>query len=951
MKKVAKPLPLFLVLVLVFYLSAQVDDAPLGATHGALESPLRSGADVTSSCSGNNPGMANPAAVYCHELGYEYQVVDAAEGQHGVCVLPDGSECDGWGFLEGKCGQSYSYCAMHGYDLVTRSDGRNPLSVDYGVCVRDGQEVGTVTDLMGLAEKATKGSRRVEQVSSPPEEEASVGALPASFDWRNYNGQNWMTSVKDQGYCGSCWAFSAVGTTEAVHNIAAGNPSLDLDLSEEYLVSDCYTEYDQSCCGGWQDEALGFIRDSGIPDELCLPYVSYECFCGASGCDTAYCDYDTGGSCANATCSDRCADWASRLQTIDSTGGVSTVPSQIKQYLIDKGPLSVAMGIGDDVGGAFDGSNVYRCTDDYTLNHAVVIAGYNDAGGYWIVKNSWGTYWTPDGYFKVGYGECGIQSDIYYASLGAATDSDGDGVPDYSDNCPTMPNQDQADSDGDGKGNVCDNCPAVSNPTQTNSDGDTYGDACDNCPSVTNPDQTDTDGDGIGDACDNGDILVVALATNDIIYDPLTATIYASVPSSAGSIGNTITSIDPTTGTIGPSVFIGSEPGKLAMSDNGQYLYVSLDGAAAVRRFDIASQTAGLQFSLGSHPTFGSYYVEDIEVLPGNPEAVAVSRKNLGVSPRHGGVAIYDNGVQRPNATARTTISNAIEFSASASTLYGYNNETSLFGFGTMSVDESGVSVANVTQNLISGYRVDIEFDAGLIYATSGCVVDPEALTLAGTYGASGLVEPDSTTGRTFFLTGNTLLAFDQQTFAQVGSLDIEGVTGTPSSLIRWGEDGLAFRTSSGQVFLVRTPLVGDSDGDAIPNTVDNCPSYYNPDQTNTDGDSEGNACDDDDDNDALDDSVESYVGTDPLDACPDVTGTPGLCPGPSCDGDDAWPFDNNIDTWSNILDVLQYKGHLQICLPDPNYVQRFDINADECVNILDVLLYKGHLEVQCTNP
>jgi C1A family cysteine protease len=885
--------------------------------------------------------MANPAAVYCRELGYEYQVVDAAEGQHGVCVLPDGSECDGWAFLEGKCGQSHSYCATQGYDLVTKSDGKNSFSEEYGVCVRDGQEVGTVTDLIGLAEKATKGSRRVEQAPSAPKEEAPVVGLPTSFDWRNYNGQNWMTSVKDQGQCGSCWAFSAVGTTEAVHNIAAGNPNLDLDLSEEYLVSDCHTySGHENCCGGWQNVALTFIRDSGIPDEACLPYIDgSSCTCGDVSCNSD-CTYRTGSSCSDATCSNRCANWASRLQTIASTGGVSTLPSQIKQYLIDKGPLAVSMGIGDDVGGAFDGSNVYRCTDDYTLNHAVVIAGYSDAGGYWIVKNSWGTYWTPDGYFKVGYGECGIQSDVYYASLGAATDSDGDGVPDYSDNCPLAANQDQADSDGDGKGNVCDNCPAVSNPTQANSDGDTYGDACDNCPSVTNPDQTDTDGDGIGDACDNGDILVVALATNDIIYDPLTATIYASVPSSAGSIGNTITSIDPTTGTIGSSVFMGTEPGKLAMSDNGQYLYASLNGAAAVRRFDIASQTAGPQFSLGSHPTFGSYYVEDIEVLPGNPEAVAVSRKNLGYSPRHGGVAIYDNGVQRPNATARTTISNVIEFSASASTLYGYNNETSEFGFRTMAVDQSGVSVANMTRSLISGYGTDIEFDAGLIYATSGRVVDPEALTLAGTYGASGLVEPDSTIDRTFFLTGNTLLAFDQDTFAPVGSLAIEGITGTPSSLIRWGGDGLAFRTSSGQVFLIRTPLVGDSDGDAIANTVDNCPSDYNPDQTNTDGDSEGNACDADDDNDGFLDAVELYLGTDPLDACPDVVGA-----------DDAWPLDvNNDGQISVVADVLNFRGRIGAAPGNQYWRQRLDFNADGLISVVgDVLMYRGMIGETCT--
>jgi hypothetical protein len=106
-----------------------------------------------------------------------------------------------------------------------------------------------------------------------------------------------------------------------------------------------------------------------------------------------------------------------------------------------------------------------------------------------------------------------------------------------------------------------------------------------------------------------------------------------------------------------------------------------------------------------------------------------------------------------------------------------------------------------------------------------------------------------------------------------------------------------------------------------------------------------------DDDNDEFDDAVEAYIGTDPWDDCPDVTGTAGLCPGPTCDGHDAWPFDNNVDTKSNVMDVLNYKGHLQICLPDPDYVQRLDINADECVNVMDILLYKGHLQVQCTNP
>jgi len=110
-------------------------------------------------------------------------------------------------------------------------------------------------------------------------------------------------------------------------------------------------------------------------------------------------------------------------------------------------------------------------------------------------------------------------------------DTDGDGVPDGTDNCPLVDNPDQTDTDGDGLGDACDpdddndgdtdvndNCPLVANPDQTDTDGDGIGDACeadddgdgvpdvdDNCPLVDNPDQLDTDSDGLGDACDPDD--------------------------------------------------------------------------------------------------------------------------------------------------------------------------------------------------------------------------------------------------------------------------------------------------------------------------------------------------------------------------------------------------------------------------------------------------------------
>lgn len=322
-----------------------------------------------------------------------------------------------------------------------------------------------------------------------------------------------------------------------------------------------------------------------------------------------------------------------------------------------------------------------------------------------------------------------------------------------------------------------------------------------------------------------GGIRQIPLVTNDLIYNPVNQRIYASQPSSAGSNGNSITQIDPFTATLGTSVFIGSEPNKLAISDGFQYIYASLDGAAAVRRFDLTSHSAGLQFALGADGFFGPYHVEDMAVVPGNPDSVAISRMNLGISPRHAGVAIYDNGTPRATTTARHTGSNVIEYSSSASTLYGYNNETTEFGFRKMSVTNSGVSVVSTTSNVIGGFGVDIRYDNGLIYSTTGQILNPETGALVGQFsGVFGLVVPDSASGRVYFLTGIgsstlTLKAFDLNTMTQTGTLNITGVSGNPGSFIKWGANGLAFRTPT-QVFLIGTSAINPIPQTPLPTPV-----------------------------------------------------------------------------------------------------------------------------------
>jgi len=305
--------------------------------------------------------------------------------------------------------------------------------------------------------------------------------------------------------------------------------------------------------------------------------------------------------------------------------------------------------------------------------------------------------------------------------------------------------------------------------------------------------------------------VFISQVSNDIIYDPVGGLIWASVPSIVG--GNGVISIDPYTGERSPLVFVGSEPAKLAISNDGRSLFVGLDGAAAVRQFDIPSRTAGIFFPVGRDSFLGLMFVEDMQVLPGSSDSVAISRRlEPFISPRHAGVAIYDSGVMRPTQTPGHTGSNVIQFSNSPERLYGYSNEGD-GGFRRMLVDDSGVTTLDSAGGLLAGGR-NFRFDRydERIYSTGGRVVDPEQRILLGTFpnvSSGSLVAPDSATGRTFYLTGvdHTLWVFDPNTFTPLGQSQIPGVSGTVASLIRWGDEGLAFLGGSNQIFILTSPV------------------------------------------------------------------------------------------------------------------------------------------------
>ncbi len=210
-------------------------------------------------------------------------------------------------------------------------------------------------------------------------------SYPAALDWRNYGGQNWTTPIRHQGGCGSCAAFATVAAIESRLEIILGNSRLNPDLSEAHLFyCGC-----GACCGDgmYPSQAMDYVRDTGVSDEGCFPYTAQNQACRL------------------------CQDWLNRVTRIERWVGLIGT-SNMKQALADGGPFEATMLVYADFLDYSGG--VYRHTYGSLQGaHAVTIVGYSDSGGYWIAKNSWGTGWGENGWFRIAYGECSIDSYAY----------------------------------------------------------------------------------------------------------------------------------------------------------------------------------------------------------------------------------------------------------------------------------------------------------------------------------------------------------------------------------------------------------------------------------------------------------------------------------------------------------------------------------------------------------
>jgi len=291
-------------------------------------------------------------------------------------------------------------------------------------------------------------------------------------------------------------------------------------------------------------------------------------------------------------------------------------------------------------------------------------------------------------------------------------------------------------------------------------------------------------------------VSAINQSANDLVFDPLHQVILLSVPSTAAAHGNTISALDPGSETIISSQFAGSEPGVLALSDDSQFLYAGINGAAKVQRFTLPGLATDVSFSLGNGGfAAGPNIPLDLQVAPGAPHTTAVTTQS-------GTITVFDDATPRAGAGGG---GNSIQWSTDATTLFSSGS----FGGGdlfTFSAAAGGLTRINAVP-LDIGSRIHFDRGDHLLWTENGHVVDPVAGSPVAILGASGPTVPDSGLNLVFVLnrsfTGLTLNAYDMTHFTLVGSITIPNVNGNPRRLIRWGQNGLAFNTDNGQVFLV----------------------------------------------------------------------------------------------------------------------------------------------------
>ncbi|MHB8423702.1 MAG: hypothetical protein ACYDB9_00895 [Gammaproteobacteria bacterium] len=298
-------------------------------------------------------------------------------------------------------------------------------------------------------------------------------------------------------------------------------------------------------------------------------------------------------------------------------------------------------------------------------------------------------------------------------------------------------------------------------------------------------------------------------------WDQQQQMLYVSVPSASAYQPNTVQGINPYTATIQSAQYAGSDPNVTAVSSDGQYLYVGIDGANAMQRFILPNLTPDIQCSLGDNGVLGPNLALDIQVSPISSNTTAIALGNQ-TNPGPQTFMIMDGCTIRGSVIGTYPGNDnnifSIQWDSTGANVYATDG-LSLY---TLSVDSSGAAFTKHYPNLFyqnpNDPSIQLHFDAttGNLYADDGHVVDPLTGTPLGQYAAYAPMTPDSQHGLAFFTypVGPSNPAIDIQSFNlsgfnSTGTIPLPDSIGDPIQLIRWGDNGLAMAASDGQLFLV----------------------------------------------------------------------------------------------------------------------------------------------------
>lgn len=258
---------------------------------------------------------------------------------------------------------------------------------------------------------------------------------------------------------------------------------------------------------------------------------------------------------------------------------------------------------------------------------------------------------------------------------------------------------------------------------------------------------------------------------NDALHDPASDTIFGASSGSSSAAPNSVVAIDPSTDEVVWSVWVGSEPQQMALSDDGTKLYVELFGSSQIARVDIATRSVDLRFPLGSDD-FGPYVAADLETLPGSPDSVVVARERVDVSPPYGGIVVFDAGLPRPDTMPSHGGPRELVV-AGPTRIVGYEDRW----LSIIDITPDGTALVDEIRADLHGWQTKIQLVGDTIWSSQGAIVDAttgEGLAdIPWERGELLDMGPAEHDGKMFFLRDAhpvpTIQAHDQSTYAEVG--------------------------------------------------------------------------------------------------------------------------------------------------------------------------------------